>query len=172
MSNYGAYDRELLAVYLAVKHFRHMVEARSFTIYTDHKPITYAFQKKNTESSPRQIRHLDFISQFTTDIRHIAGTENVVADVLSRIEALETSIDFQVLAASQQQDEEIERFRIGNTGLQLKLIRILGCVVSVLYDVSMRTARPFVTESFRRAAFESIHRLSHPGVKATVKLVT
>ena len=44
--------------YLSVKYFRHMVEARSFTIYTDHKPITYAFQKKNTESSPHQIRHL------------------------------------------------------------------------------------------------------------------
>lgn len=171
-SNYGAYDRELLAIYLAVKHFRHMVEARSFTIYTDHKPITYAFQKKNTESSPRQIRHLDFISQFTTDIRHIAGNENVVADTLSRIEAVETSIDFQALAAAQQQDEELERFRTGNTGLQLKLVRIPGCDVSVLCDVSTRTARPYVTESFRRAAFESIHRLSHPGVKATVKLVT
>ncbi len=35
--------------------YLHMVEARSFTIYTDHKPITYAFRKKNTESSPRQI---------------------------------------------------------------------------------------------------------------------
>ena len=117
-SNYGAYDRELLAVYLAVKHFRHMVEAQSFIIYTDHKPFTYAFQKKNTESSPRQIRHLDFISQFTTDIRHNAGSENVVADALSRIEAFQTSIDFQALAAAQQQNEELERFQTGNTGLQ------------------------------------------------------
>jgi len=40
---YGAYDRQLLAIYLAVKHFRHMVEARTFTIYTEHKPITFAF---------------------------------------------------------------------------------------------------------------------------------
>ena len=119
-----------------------MVEARSFTIYTDHKPITYAFQKKNTESSPRQIRHLDFISQFTTDIRHIAGTENVVADALSRIETLETSTDFQALTVVQQQDEELERFRTGNTGLQFKLVQIPGCDVSVLYAVSTRTARP------------------------------
>ncbi|XP_063923542.1 uncharacterized protein LOC135137743 [Zophobas morio] len=113
-------------------------------------------------------RHLDFISQFTTDIRHIAGT----ADTLSRIEALETSIDFQALAAAQQQDDELERFRTRNTGLQLKLVRIPGCDVSVLCDVSTRTARPFVTKSFRRVAFESIHRLSHPGVEGTVKLVT
>jgi hypothetical protein len=39
---YNAYDRELLAV----KHFRHTLEARHFTIFTDHKPITYAFQQK------------------------------------------------------------------------------------------------------------------------------
>jgi hypothetical protein len=43
---YSAYDRELLAVYEAVKHFRHMLEARHFIIFTDHKPITYAFQQK------------------------------------------------------------------------------------------------------------------------------
>jgi cleavage and polyadenylation specificity factor subunit 1 len=40
---YSAYDRQLLAVYEAVKHFRHILEARRFVI-TDHKPITYAFQ--------------------------------------------------------------------------------------------------------------------------------
>jgi hypothetical protein len=33
---YSAYDRELLAVYEAMKHFRHMLEARHF-IFTDHK---------------------------------------------------------------------------------------------------------------------------------------
>jgi hypothetical protein len=33
---YSAYDRELLAIYEAVKHFRHMLEARHFTIFTDH----------------------------------------------------------------------------------------------------------------------------------------
>jgi len=33
---YSAYDRELLAIYEAVKHFRHMLEARHFLIFTDH----------------------------------------------------------------------------------------------------------------------------------------
>jgi hypothetical protein len=40
---YSAYDRELLAVYETVKHFRHMTEARHFTIFKDHKPLTFAF---------------------------------------------------------------------------------------------------------------------------------
>lgn len=62
---YGAYDRELLAIYLSVKHFRHMIEARQFTIFTDHKPITFALKKKSSQCSPRQFRHLDFISQYS-----------------------------------------------------------------------------------------------------------
>jgi hypothetical protein len=33
---YSAYDRELLAV----KHFRHILEALHFSIFRDHKPIT------------------------------------------------------------------------------------------------------------------------------------
>lgn len=35
---YSAYDRELLAVYESIKHFRHMVECRHFSVFTDHKP--------------------------------------------------------------------------------------------------------------------------------------
>lgn len=34
---YSPYDRELLAIYTAVKHFRHLLEGREFTIYTDHE---------------------------------------------------------------------------------------------------------------------------------------
>jgi hypothetical protein len=43
---YSAYDREPLAIYEAVKYFRHKLEARHFIIFKDHKPITYAFQQK------------------------------------------------------------------------------------------------------------------------------
>ena len=42
---YSAFDRELLALYLAVRHFRYFLEARPFIAYTDHKPLTLAFAK-------------------------------------------------------------------------------------------------------------------------------
>ncbi len=43
--------------------------------------------------SPRHVRHWDFISQFTSDIRHVQGSANSAADALSRlnVNALHTS---------------------------------------------------------------------------------
>ena len=51
---------------------------------SDHKPLSFALGKVAEPHTARQQRHLSFISEYTTDIRHIAGKENVVADCLSR----------------------------------------------------------------------------------------
>ena len=75
-----------------------MIEGRQFHIFTDHKPLIYAFRQKLDKSAPCQIRQLDFISQYTTDIRHISGTENITADLLSRINSIDQfCIDFEKL---------------------------------------------------------------------------
>ena len=58
---YSAFDRELLGIYCAIKHFRNFIEGRCFTVFTDHKPLTTVMSSQ-TERSPRQTRHLSFIS--------------------------------------------------------------------------------------------------------------
>uniref|UniRef100_A0A1X7UFV5 Reverse transcriptase RNase H-like domain-containing protein n=1 Tax=Amphimedon queenslandica TaxID=400682 RepID=A0A1X7UFV5_AMPQE len=70
----------------AIKHFCYFVEGHVFTVYTDHKPLTYSLHTKSNKYSPQQIRHLDYISKFTSDIRHIQGKDNPVADALSRVQ--------------------------------------------------------------------------------------
>jgi hypothetical protein len=75
-----------------------MLEARHFTIFTDHKPITYEFQQKRDKCSPRQFKQLDFVAQFMTDIRHISG-QDVVADALSH-ESVTAAPSYNALAAS------------------------------------------------------------------------
>ena len=81
---YSAFDRELLALYLGIRHFRYFLEGRDFIAYTDHKPLTICMAKTSDPWSSQQQRHLSYISEFTTDIRHIKGTDNHVADALSR----------------------------------------------------------------------------------------
>ena len=68
---YSAFNCELLAVYLTINHLRHFVEGCSFHILTDHKPLPYDLQKNYDRLSPLEIRHLDYISQFKSDISHI-----------------------------------------------------------------------------------------------------
>ena len=70
-TRYSTFDREMLGVYLAIKHFRHFLEGRSFHILTDHKPLTFALHARSDRYSPHQARQLDYISQFTSNIRHV-----------------------------------------------------------------------------------------------------
>lgn len=60
-----------------------MLEGTNFAIYTDHKPLVYAFNTKPDRHSLREVRHPEFLSQYTTDIRHIKGLTNSAADALS-----------------------------------------------------------------------------------------
>lgn len=166
---YSTYDRELLAVYSAVKFFRHMIEGRQFTIYTDHKPLVFAFKQKPEKCSPRQFNHLDFISQFSTDIRHVAGTQNVVADMLSRVDQISTSVDSTELATVQATDAELQRLLADSSSSGLVSVPFPEAMIYC--DVSRGTARPFVPVSLRRQVFEALHSLSHPGPRASARLV-
>ncbi|GBN04609.1 Retrovirus-related Pol polyprotein from transposon 412 [Araneus ventricosus] len=69
---YSTYDRERLVIYSAIRFFR-FVEGRDLLVFTDHKPLTYAFKQNHEKNSPTQIRHLGSIGQFTTDLRYISG---------------------------------------------------------------------------------------------------
>ena len=70
-TRYNTFDHELLAMYLAIKHFCHFVEGRTFCIFTDDKPLTFALASIPGHHTPRQIRHLDYISHYTTDIHPV-----------------------------------------------------------------------------------------------------
>ena len=88
------FDRELLAAHRAIRHFRHMVEGRSFTLYTDHKSLVPALSMKSEAHSARQTNQLSAIAEYTTDIRHLEGKANVVADFLSRPNQSSTATTF------------------------------------------------------------------------------
>ena len=82
-SRYSAYDLELLAIYSTIVKFRHVLEGRRFKIFTDQKPLTSAFFKARDPVSNRQRHQLAYISEFATDVAHVPGFENVVADALT-----------------------------------------------------------------------------------------
>lgn len=188
---YSVFDRELLSLYTSIKHFRHLLEGRIFTCYTDHKPLVYSLSSK-TDRSPRQIRHLEFILQFTNDIRHIPGRSNVVADTMSRIDDVNVleqsassimdslgSSDFNLSLLKTAQEDDDELFSLLNKQeidekvcYLLKQITFSSSNIVLWCDVSHAKCRPYVPKRLRQTVFNIFHNLSHAGIKATRKLIT
>ncbi|BHF84866.1 hypothetical protein SprV_1002801800 [Sparganum proliferum] len=174
-TRYSVFGRELLAVYLSIRHFRHFLEGREFVVLTDHKPLVFALRASPDRYSPREIRHLDFISQFSCDIRHVHGKENVVADALSRIELASITtdaIDFTLMAEAQRSYDELSQYRHEDSSLRLQDVPLPTGTGTITCDLSTGHERPFVPATLRRQVFNALHNLSHPGVRATVKLIT
>ncbi|XP_023245066.1 uncharacterized protein K02A2.6-like [Copidosoma floridanum] len=167
---YSTYDQELLAIYAALKNLQRILEGRSFTIFTDHKPLVFAAAQRSDKASPRQARQLDFILQFNTSLVHVKGDDNVVADALSRVATISmpAQLSAKIIAKAQAEDHEAEHVSTSSS-LNLQTLSIDDC--SVLCDTSTGVVRPYLPRALRRTAFEFLHGLAHPSVRATTCLV-
>ena len=172
--NYSTFDRELLAMYMAVRYFSWFLESRDFCILTDHKPLVAAFKSPMNNSTHRQSRHLSTISEYTTNVQHTKGTENVVADCLSRTEINAifsdvNDINFAEIAIAQMTDEflppALSKLKIVEQTLPKNKFKLLG-------DISTGRFRPLILESFQRTIFDRLHSLSHGRIRATRKLIS
>lgn len=165
-----------MAVYLAIVHFRNMIEGRDITIFTDHKPLTYPFSKIGTDrETPRRTRELLYISEFTSDIQYVTGNENPVADALSRVESVvcPTSIDFDEVARAQETNDQMARMLAEPRGnIVIKQLLSPLCNKTIYCNISDKQVRPYLPHKFRKIAFDTVHNISHPGIRATRKMVT
>ena len=172
---YSTFGRELLAIYLSIRHFCYYLEGRTFYVETDHKPLTHALSSSPDRYSSRETHHLDFVSQFTTDIWHIHSKQNPVADALSRVKihALSTPaiIDFSLIAQAQLNDPELTSLR-SSSSLHLQDFPLPFSSGTILCVVTTSTSPPYIPSSFRPTVFASLHNLLHPGICATQKLLT
>ncbi|GFX02297.1 transposon Tf2-11 polyprotein [Trichonephila clavipes] len=153
-----------------------MLEGRNFIIYTDQKPLIYSFKQNPIKCSLRELRHLDLISQYSTDIRHVQGSENTVVEALSRIEIDSITkspvLNFKEFALAQKNDPDLQKFlQTDGSYLKLELKPYQTPDCNLLCDISTGVPRPFIPVSFRRALFNHLHILSHPGIAASTKLI-
>ena len=156
-------------MYLSIRHFRYFLERRAFTVFTDHKPLTYCMSKVSEPWSSRQQHHLSYISEFTTDIQHIQGKNNQVADTMLRATVLDVHLgtDYKAIAEAQKGDPEVQILHTGKSNLVIKEVAFTGDGPTLLCDMSTGRARPIVPTSWKQQVFEIIHNLSHPSVCAT-----
>ena len=79
---------------------------RNIKVFIDHKPFVDVISKTSDPWAVRQQRQLAFISEFTTDIMHIAGKNNVVVDWLSKqvIDNVSFGIDYTAMPLDMSSD--------------------------------------------------------------------
>ena len=81
--NYATYDKELLGLREGVLHFRHYLLGIKFKVHTDHSSLRWLMTEP--EVLGQRQRWLVVLSEFDiSEIAHIAGEKNIVADGLSR----------------------------------------------------------------------------------------
>ncbi|CAI5657377.1 unnamed protein product [Oreochromis niloticus] len=81
---YSTIEKEALSLLFALQHFEVYVGSSPspVIVYTDHNPLVFLMRMQN--SNQRLMRWSLLVQDFNLDIRHKKGTENVLADALSR----------------------------------------------------------------------------------------
>jgi hypothetical protein len=168
-TKWSAFDRELYACVEGIRHFGHILEGRAFTIFTDHKPLVGALARASDPWTARQCRHLSYVAEFTSDVQHVAGQENSVADALSLppVVALVTPpevSDLHSLASRQRLcPETLEACTAPS--LQVRDYELHG--VQLLCDFSTGRPRPLVPREDRRKRL-ICSRFIWPGMKSEI----
>lgn len=80
---YSAYEAECLAVVYGVEKFEKYLQGREFELFTDNEALSWMFRH------PKQLgkigRWVLRLSPFKFKVNHVRGSENIVADCLSRM---------------------------------------------------------------------------------------
>ena len=145
-------------------------------MYCDHEPLVKAFYASTQRDNARECRHLSEIASLYTNLKHIKGCDNVVADALSRVEIAAifqhaAQIDWNDFAKAQQNDYVLKRYLDETDSANVATCEWQG--VKLLCDVSRNgVPRPFVPCGFRRIVFDNCHNLTHSGIRATIKFIS
>ena len=81
--NYSTTEKEFLAIIFALEKFRPYLIGSKVVIYSDHAALKYLLSKK--DAKPRLIRWILLLQEFDIVIKDKKGSENLVADHLSRL---------------------------------------------------------------------------------------
>ena len=187
---YSAFDRELLAAFTAIRHFRYALEGCQFQLWMDHKPLLAALHGISEPWTPRQQLQLSLVNECTGDVIHVPGVSKDVADALSRSPdapachmAADTSLsacfsaaaavdkpvlDYTLMASAQHSCPGVATLH-ASSSLQITTQHVEG--QPLLEDIGTGVFRPVVPLSFRQQVVDTMHNIAHPGTCTSRSLI-
>ncbi|GJT33075.1 RNA-directed DNA polymerase [Tanacetum coccineum] len=91
---YSTYDKEFYVIIRSLDTWRHYLLSNEFVLFSDHEALKFINGQHNLK--PRHAKWVEFIQAFSFVIRHEVGSDNQVADALSRHHSLITTMQIRV----------------------------------------------------------------------------
>ncbi|XP_042016278.1 uncharacterized protein LOC121764299 [Salvia splendens] len=92
---YSTYDKEFYAIIRTLDHWQHYLLSKEFVLFSDHEALKYI--QGQHKLNFRHAKWVEFIQLFYFVIKHKAGTQNRVADALSRRHSLLSTMQARVV---------------------------------------------------------------------------
>ncbi|KAK8916805.1 hypothetical protein KSP39_PZI022608 [Platanthera zijinensis] len=101
--NYSNYEREFYAIVQTLRHWRHYLLPKEFVLHSDHQALRYINSQQKL--NPRQAKWVSYLQEYTFVLKHCKGTENRVADALSRVILVLSQMRTQVIGFERVKDD-------------------------------------------------------------------
>ncbi|KAJ9535698.1 hypothetical protein OSB04_un001150 [Centaurea solstitialis] len=137
--NYSTTEKELLAVVYAIEKFRTYLVGSKVVVYSDHAALRHLMSKK--DAKPRLIRWILLLQEFDLEIKDKPGSENSVADHLSRLE-LGSSPSFPPINNSLP-DDQLLSVSSSDSPWYADFVNFLACGI-VPHDLSSHQRKKFL----------------------------
>ena len=186
-------EKEALAIVWAVERFSHFLTGSSFTVVSDHKPLTYIFQP-SSKPCARIERWVLRLQPFEFTVVYEKGKTNV-ADPLSRMSAVDENPDsfdeesehyirwvsdekvpkavtLTEIKTSSENDEEyrllITGIEEGKWGESVAKWKAYAGELSLYQNLLLRSDRLYIPETLRERVLVAAHE-GHPGREKMTK---
>ena len=195
----SAFNAELTALHRTMRHFKERIRHRPLIIRTDHKALVNALQNVTGDHSPVEDRMLVYIKEYNPiEVLHIEGSQNIVADMLSRPpdeeeekleitkwkeggeaqitlveeeeEEVGTTIDPKLFETRKGEIAEEMRTHVFEEGMSQSHKKAGDTTLQgVTYKCTPGSFSVWVPKSLRPYVWSAIHRTIHQGVETTLE---
>lgn len=162
---------ECIAIKEAVRYWQYWLIGKSFTVYSDHKPLENMNLKSRTDEELGDLTY--YLSQYDFKIKYAPGKQNLEADCLSRNPVLESdeNLDEQLKVVNMVKLEDILKDQNENEEIQNKKSQLIE-KNNIYFKKIKKKEKIILSEDYSTELIKKIHEnLCHIGIGQMQKMI-